>query len=760
MANNENDNDAPQVYLLGKTYLANNQGQFYIRNDPIVHMAAGDRHTIIVTGSGRAFAFGDNGSGQLGLGHTNNVEKVSCIKSLKFGDTGEKVILAACGRESSLVATNHGALYGFGSNSRSQLGIQSSDSNTIYREPVKIEYFKGKIVWKQIAMGAEHSCALNDEGMVYVWGSNDDGQCAQPRKTDVVQMPRELRVEYEINAISCGYYHTALVSTNGRLLLFGNNDDRQLGRSMSDKFSGPIEVSIPNKVKAVACGNQHTVVLTENGEVYTCGLGDRGQLGLGPRVLSADTFENVQGLSKRLTTIAAGEGHTVVLTVRGDMYVFGDGKHGKLGSQIHSNEFEPCLVDKFKTYNVLKVVCGGCQTIILAQKKTSERKQSSGSEGDIGNTTLSITQRPKSQARNTRIKTIAGRSHTVGDSTDTTLHHVRPLGAANHLRVESDDDKSDKELSASLKSATFNQTHTITNGKFLPTQSPSLNRTSFRSNDSDLKPLKTGALDHTVRLSKDLDDSIKTNNRFSSSDKSPIRNTRFDRTSPQPLKKKQDSDEDKSSSDEPKKPFTKKPERLSPPIRNDRKTSPIARRRDDSESDDNKFKRPSPIKTPISETLNRKPRSRHRSDEEEEEEEEEKEEEEDEDEDEEDKNRPSNRRNKQQPPPTVARRSSLPPQTRSGVPTSSTRDGNQTIGARPVDGVRGSFRSQATKTLAKPNTTTTNTDTTKKETPPAQQPGFFARIFGSKSTPTSSPPASQPAKTPAVVTNSRTCSIM
>lgn len=59
-----NENDAPQVYLLGKTYLANNQGQFYIRNDPIVHMAAGDRHTIIVTETGRAFAFGDNSSGR------------------------------------------------------------------------------------------------------------------------------------------------------------------------------------------------------------------------------------------------------------------------------------------------------------------------------------------------------------------------------------------------------------------------------------------------------------------------------------------------------------------------------------------------------------------------------------------------------------------------------------------------------------------------------------------------------------------------
>jgi hypothetical protein len=67
------------------------------------------------------------------------------------------------------------------------------------------------------------------------------------------------------------------------------------------------------------------------------------------------------------------------------LYVFGDGKHGKLGSvTTHTNEFEPCRVEKLKNFNVLKVVCGGCQTIVLAQKKTSESKKSSGSEEDIG----------------------------------------------------------------------------------------------------------------------------------------------------------------------------------------------------------------------------------------------------------------------------------------------------------------------------------------------------------------------------------------
>lgn len=129
------------------------------------------------------------------------MEKVSCIKSLKFEETGERVILVACGRESSLVATNRGSLYAFGSNARSQLGMEIPGSELTKTSPTKIEHFKGRTSWKQIAMGAEHACALNEDGVVYVWGANDEGQCGQSKKTEIVKEPRELRMTEQVVAM-------------------------------------------------------------------------------------------------------------------------------------------------------------------------------------------------------------------------------------------------------------------------------------------------------------------------------------------------------------------------------------------------------------------------------------------------------------------------------------------------------------------------------------------------------------------------------
>ena len=78
--------DVPQVYLLGKTYLTNNE-RFYIRDDPIVQMAAGDRHSIILTESGRAFAFGDNKSGRQSSIELIFLSDGNVTRSIGFGSS-------------------------------------------------------------------------------------------------------------------------------------------------------------------------------------------------------------------------------------------------------------------------------------------------------------------------------------------------------------------------------------------------------------------------------------------------------------------------------------------------------------------------------------------------------------------------------------------------------------------------------------------------------------------------------------------------
>jgi len=100
------------------------------------------------------------------------------------------------------------------------------------------------------------------------------------------------------------------------------------------------------------------------------GQNDRGQLGLGQKISSADHFQLIENLPQKMSAIAAGEGHTIVVDCHGEIYAFGDNKYEKITSDTNLNLFEPFYVDQFRSFEVLQVVCGGQQTVILAKTKS------------------------------------------------------------------------------------------------------------------------------------------------------------------------------------------------------------------------------------------------------------------------------------------------------------------------------------------------------------------------------------------------------
>uniref|UniRef100_A0A672GW70 Retinitis pigmentosa GTPase regulator b n=1 Tax=Salarias fasciatus TaxID=181472 RepID=A0A672GW70_SALFA len=83
--------------------------------------------------------------------------------------------------------------------------------------------------------------------------------------------------------ISCGAEHTAVVTENGRLVVFGSNTHGQLGLGFKPATSKPASVKAfrSEKVKLVACGRDHTIICTYGGGVYGAGSNRDGQLGLG-----------------------------------------------------------------------------------------------------------------------------------------------------------------------------------------------------------------------------------------------------------------------------------------------------------------------------------------------------------------------------------------------------------------------------------------------------------------------------------------------
>ena len=107
----------------------------------------------------------------------------------------------------------------------------------------------------KLAAGSMHSVALTKSGSVYVWGSNKEGQLGLGDEAEEVSYTPEL-LDFEndtTNDVSCGYYHTAIVTASGDLYTFGEADGGKLGlgdmaNNNQDTIDQPTKVEIPEKV--------------------------------------------------------------------------------------------------------------------------------------------------------------------------------------------------------------------------------------------------------------------------------------------------------------------------------------------------------------------------------------------------------------------------------------------------------------------------------------------------------------------------------
>uniref|UniRef100_A0A671DXE3 X-linked retinitis pigmentosa GTPase regulator n=1 Tax=Rhinolophus ferrumequinum TaxID=59479 RepID=A0A671DXE3_RHIFE len=359
--------DSGAVFTFGKTKFAENiPSKFWFKNDIPTCLACGDEHTAIVTGNNKLYMFGSNNWGQLGLGSKSAVSKPTCVKALK----PEKVKLAACGRNHTLVSTEGGKVYAAGGNNEGQLGLGDTKDRSTFHP---IDFFTSQHQLKQLSAGSNTSAALTEDGKLFMWGDNSEGQIGLKNVPNVC-LPHQVTVGKPVTWISCGYYHSAFVTIEGELYTFGETECGKLGLPQQLLMNHTVPQMVPgfaDKVIQVACGGGHTVVLTEKA-VYTFGLGQFGQLGLGTFLFETAEPRVIEPIKdQKIIYVSCGENHTALITDIGLIYTFGNGRYGKLGLGMENftNQFIPTLCSSFLKFMVELVACGGCHMLVFASPR-------------------------------------------------------------------------------------------------------------------------------------------------------------------------------------------------------------------------------------------------------------------------------------------------------------------------------------------------------------------------------------------------------
>ncbi|XP_065932274.1 E3 ubiquitin-protein ligase HERC2 isoform X3 [Magallana gigas] len=186
----------------------------FFKGHRIVDVAcgSGDAQTLAVTDSGAVYSWGDGDYGKLGRGGNDGCKTPKVIEKLM----GQDVVRVYCGNQFSMALTKSGAVYTWGKGDNYRLGHGTEDHA---RHPKQIEALSSKKV-KDIAIGSLHCMAITEDGELYGWGRNEQGQLGNPSISNFTEPTLIGGMEGKnIIGVACGPTQTFAWTSGGQWIV-------------------------------------------------------------------------------------------------------------------------------------------------------------------------------------------------------------------------------------------------------------------------------------------------------------------------------------------------------------------------------------------------------------------------------------------------------------------------------------------------------------------------------------------------------------
>lgn len=336
-------------------------------------IAVGGAHTCATDASGDVYCWGANDHGQLGVGSTQ-----AHAQPTRLPAPAQLQVDQISAGESHTCALNTAtaSLWCWGANDYGQLGDATPE---MHLSPVEVIRPAAPLLAAAVAAGGRHTCAIDTANQLYCWGDNRAGQLGGEVGVAFVDSPSLVFASMTFDAVAAGAQHTCGLSQDGLIYCWGDNARGQLGAGDFAVHSGalqPAGLPATGSFSAIAAGGSLTCALHSEGSVFCWGGDTSGAKqmkdGQGMPIdfsgasLSVGSSANFCALNAQdgtlrcgginegsptnqhgsygFSTIAAGSGHTCAINPHGRVYCWGDNSAGQIGSGIPGGRVPAPLV--------------------------------------------------------------------------------------------------------------------------------------------------------------------------------------------------------------------------------------------------------------------------------------------------------------------------------------------------------------------------------------------------------------------------------
>lgn len=312
----------------------NNLQEFYLESNPNASgsrpkgmIAARRDHSLALSADGRVWAWGRNSSGQLGDGPEKLNRNVPILVPRAAGMG--RILKVGAGDSYCFALDDEGVLWGWGSNSYRQLSKELYSEST---SPVRIQV---PSLVANFACGANHAVAVDRSGRIWAWGHNSNGQLGVGHASPVIgfaQVTKPVGMG-EVISLAASNASTFALDSAGKVWSWGSNSSGILGDGTTTVRYSPVAVSLTTSlppVKAISATGSHVMAVANNGAVWTWGYNGYGQLGNGNTSASSVPYKIVTGLLAA-TSVAAGDNHSLGVSDLSFIWGWGNNGNGQLG---------------------------------------------------------------------------------------------------------------------------------------------------------------------------------------------------------------------------------------------------------------------------------------------------------------------------------------------------------------------------------------------------------------------------------------------